>query len=72
MEDYLKIAGGHLKAFRWFKIEQVLRAENAEADSLVRITSKLEDGTLGQVPIEILAEPSTKNLLTTSYSSIPL
>ena len=71
MEDFLKIAGGHLKAFRWFKIEQVLRAENAEADSLVRITSKLEDGTLGQVPIEILAEPSTKNLPTTSYSSIP-
>ena len=21
MVDYLKIAGGHLKAFRWFKIE---------------------------------------------------
>ena len=57
---YLKIVGGHLKTFKWFKIEQVPRAENVEADSLARLASRLEDGTLGQAPIEILAEPSTK------------
>ena len=60
MAAYLKIAGGQVKAFRWFKIEQVPRAENDEAVSLAKIVSGLEDGTLGQTPIEILFEPSTK------------
>ena len=60
MAAYLKIVGGHLKAFRWFKIEQVPRAENIEADTLVRFASRLEDGTLGLEPVEILVEPSTK------------
>ena len=60
MAAYLKIDGGHLKAFRWFKIEQVPRAENVEANSLVRLASRLEDGTLRRMPIEILSEPSTK------------
>ena len=66
MAAYLKIAGGHLKAFRWFKIEQVLRAENMKADSLVRLASRLKDGTLGQTPIKILAKPAPKNPSTTS------
>ena len=44
MAAYLKIAGGHLKAFRWIKIEQVLRAENVEADSLAKLASGLENG----------------------------
>ena len=61
MVAYFKIAGGQLKGFRWFKIEQVPRAENVEADSLARITFGLEDGTLGQTTIEILSEPSTKD-----------
>ena len=60
MAAYLKIAGGHLKAFRWFKIEQVPRVENVEADSLERLASGLEYGTIDQTPIEILFEPSTK------------
>ena len=34
--------------------------ENVEVDSLARLASRLEDGALSQVPIEILAEPSTK------------
>ena len=34
--------------------------ENIEANSLARLASRLEDGTLGQVPIEILTESSTK------------
>ena len=62
MATYLKIAGGHLEAFKWFKIEQVLRAENVKDGSLARLASGLEDGTLGQTPIEILSEPSTKEL----------
>ena len=57
---YLKIVGGHLKTFKWFKIEQVPRAENVEADNLARLMSRLKDGALGQAPIEILVEPSTK------------
>ena len=60
MAAYPKIAGRHLKAFRWFKIEQVPRAENVEADSLSRLASGLEDGTLGEAPIEIMSEPNTK------------
>ena len=34
--------------------------ENVEVDNLVRLASGLEDGTLGQALIEILAKPSTK------------
>ena len=34
--------------------------ENVEVDSLTRLVFELEDGTFGQAPIEILAEPSTK------------
>ena len=60
MAAYLKIAEGHLKAFRWFRIEQVPRVENSEIDNLARLVSGLEDRTLGQAPIKILAEPSTK------------
>ena len=67
-----KIAGGHLEAFKWFKIEQVLRAENIEDDSLERLASGLEDGTHGQIPIEILSEPSTKELIDMSCSLILL
>ena len=43
---YLRIAGGHLKAFKWFKIEQVPRVENVKADSLVGLASGLENGAL--------------------------
>ena len=60
MEAYLRIAGGYLKAFKWFKIEQVLRAKNVEVNSLARLASRLEDGALGQAPIEIMAKPNTK------------
>ena len=60
MVAYLKIARGHLKDFKWFKIEKVPRAENFEADSLVRLASGLEDGSPGQTTIEILVKPSTK------------
>ena len=63
MAAYLKIAGEQLKAFKWVKIEQVPRAKNVEADSLVKVASRLEDGTLGQTPIEILSEPSTKEFV---------
>ena len=59
MAAYLKKAG-QLKAFKWYRIEQVPRAENIEADSLASLASGLEDETLGQVPIETLAEPSIK------------
>ena len=49
-----------MRTFKWFRINQVPRAENIEADSLARLASRLEDGTLGQVPIETLVEPSIK------------
>ena len=55
MAAYLKIARGHLKTFKWFRIEQIPRAENVEADSLARLASGLEEGALGQALIEILA-----------------
>ena len=60
MAAYLKVAGEQMKGFRWFKIKQVPRAENVEVDSLARIASRLEDGTLSQTPIETLSKPSTK------------
>ena len=60
MAAYLKIAGGHIKEFKWFKFEQVPRAENVEANSLTRLAYGIEVEALGQAPIEILAEPSTK------------
>ena len=60
MVVYLKKAGGQLKTFKCYMIEQVPRAENAEADSLARLAFGLKDGTRSQVPIETLAEPSTK------------
>ena len=60
MAVYLKIAGEQLKGFRWFKIEQVPRIENAEADSLARLASGLEDDTLSQTPIELISKPSIR------------
>ena len=47
MVAYLKIAGGHMKVFKWFKIEPVPRVGNVEAEGLVRLASGLEDGALG-------------------------
>ena len=61
MAAYLKIGGGHLKAFKWFKIEQVPKVKNIEANSLARLMYGLEDRALGQAPIKILAEPSIKD-----------
>ena len=58
MAAYLKIAGEQLKGFKWFKVEQVPRTENAEADGLARLAAGLEDDTLGQTSIELLSEPS--------------
>ena len=60
MVTYLKKAEGQLRTFWWCKIEQVLRTNNVEADSLARLASGLEDGTLSQIPIETLAMPSIK------------
>ena len=60
MAAYLKIAGRHLRTFKWLRIGQVPKTENVEADSLVRLVYGLEDGALGQAPIEILAKPNTK------------
>ena len=60
MAAYLEIVGGQLRTFKWFMIEQVPRTENVKVDSLVRLASGLEDGALGQAPIETLVEPSTK------------
>ena len=73
MAAYLKIAwgGGQLRTFKWFKIEQVPRAENVEANSLVRLASGLEEGALGQVPIKTLVKPLQKNLPTTLCLSSP-
>ena len=58
MATYLKIAREQLKHFKWFKIEQVPRLENAEVDSLAKIASRLKDDALGLTPIELLFEPS--------------
>ena len=58
MAAYLKIAGEYLKGFGWFKIEQVPRVENDEADGLARLASGHENDTLGQKPIELLSKPS--------------
>ena len=58
MAVYLKIAGEQLKGFSWFKIEQVPKIENTEADGLARLASGLEDDTLRQTPIELLSEPN--------------
>ena len=60
MAACLKIVEGHLRTFKWFRIEQVPRAENIETYNLVRLASGLEDGALGQAQIESLVKPSTK------------
>ena len=60
MAAYLKIAGEQLKRFKWFKIEQVPRVENVEADGLARLASGLEDDALGLILIELLSEPSIR------------
>ena len=60
MVTYLKKARGQLMTFKWYRIEQVPITKNVKADSLARLASGLEDGTLGRVPIETLVEPSTK------------
>ena len=58
MAAYLKIAGEQLKSFKWFKIEHVLRMDNAEADGLARLAFGLEDDALGLTLIELFSEPS--------------
>ena len=60
MATYLNIAGEQLKGFRRFKIEQVPKIENVEADGLARLASGLEDDTLRQTPIELLSEPNIR------------
>ena len=69
---YLKAVREQLKSFIWFKIEKVPKTENAEADSLARLASRLEDGTLGQTRIEIFTEPGTNesadHVITVDYS----
>ena len=47
MAAYVKKTEGQLRTFKWYRIEQVPRTENVEADSLARLASGLEDGTLG-------------------------
>ena len=49
-----------LKRFKWFKIEQVPRVENAEADGLARLASRLDNDALGLTLIELLSEPSIR------------
>ena len=60
MATYLKIAGEQPKRFKWFKIEQVPRVENTEADGLARLVSGLEDDVLRLTSIELLFEPSIR------------
>ena len=60
MVAYLKIAGGQLRTFKWFKMEQVSRAKTIKDNSLARLASGLEDRALSQVSMEILTEASTK------------
>ena len=58
-----------MRSFRWFKIEQVPRTKNVEADSLARLAFGFEDGTIGQKPIEILSEPSIND---STYHVMPV
>ena len=58
MAAYVRIAGEQLKGFEWFKIEQVPRIENAEADDLARLASGLEVDTLRHSSIKHLSKPS--------------
>ena len=58
MAAYLNITEEQLKGFRWFKIEQVPKMENTEADGLARLAYGLEDDALEKTLIELLSEPS--------------
>ena len=49
-----------MKFFRRFKIEQVPRIENTEADGLARLAFGFKDDTLGQTPIELLSESNIR------------
>ena len=55
---YLQKAKDLLSAFSYFKIQQVPRVQNTQADALARLASIKDVELLEVIPIEFLNEPS--------------
>ncbi|BFG32165.1 hypothetical protein CerSpe_184390 [Prunus speciosa] len=62
MTAYLTTAHQLLNKFLAYEIRQVPRSENSHADALARLASAINDKIGRQVPVEILAQPSTTSV----------
>ncbi|KAI5352093.1 hypothetical protein L3X38_004984 [Prunus dulcis] len=59
MYAYLSTTHQLLQSFRAYEIRQIPRSENSHADALARLASAINDKIGRNVPVEILAQPST-------------
>ncbi|KAI5351522.1 hypothetical protein L3X38_004413 [Prunus dulcis] len=59
MYAYLSTAHQLLRSFQAYEIKQIPRGENSHADALARLASAINDKVGRNVPVEILAQPST-------------
>ena len=69
MAAYLQKAKDLLSTFNFFKIRQVPREQNMQADALARLVSTKDAELLEVVPVEFLSKPSiraTESQLTAS------
>ena len=60
MAAYLQTAKDLLSAFTTFKIQQVPREQNMQADALARLASTKDAELLEVIPVEFLSEPSIR------------
>ena len=61
MAAYLQTANDLLNAFNFFKIQQVLRERNTQADAHARLASTKDAELLEVIPVEFLSTPSIKS-----------
>ena len=74
MVAYLQKAKDLLSAFSSFKIQQVPREQNTQADALARLASTKDAELLKVIPVEFLSTPSIKSAepqLTVSCVTFP-
>ena len=62
MAAYLQKAKDLLSAFSFFKIQQVPRAQNTQADALAWLASTKDAKLLEVIPVEFLNEPSIPSM----------
>ena len=61
MAAYLQTAKDLLSAFTTFKIQQVPREQNTQADALARLASTKDAELLEVIPVEFLSKPSIRS-----------